>query len=152
PAAAGRGWTGSAAAAAAFRPAPVVSARGHRAREAVRRRCDALNSHEADRPRGRPGMKQLGVVAVALACATLAACAAQDGAAHAAQADASRQVSADAPADRGVPPPLLDTSRLVATEIVDQAGFGRPVAAWRLQVPAGWQTTGGVIWNDGANC
>src|SRR5690606_34501995 len=85
-------------------------------------------------------------------CATLAACAAQDGAAHAAQADASRQVSADAPADRGVPPPLLDTSRLVATEIVDQAGFGRPVAAWRLQAPAGWQTTGGVTWNDGANC
>src|SRR5690606_29098966 len=34
----------------------------------------------------------------------------------------------------------------------DQAGFGRPVAAWRLQAPAGWQTTGGVTWNDGANC
>lgn len=49
-------------------------------------------------------------------------------------------------------PPQLDTHRLVNAEIMDQAGFGRPVTAWRLQIPAGWQATGGVVWNDAANC
>ena len=109
--------------------------------------------------------QQPGIVAAALACAMLAACAAQDGATGNAPAeqegiagdgygvdtDARWQDSPGAPAEGAGPLPL-DTGRLVTTEIVDRAGFGRPVTAWRLQGPAGWQTTGGVIWNDGANC
>src|SRR5690606_14342944 len=49
-------------------------------------------------------------------------------------------------------PPPLETGRLASVQIVDQAGFGRPMPAMHLQVPAGWQATGGVTWNDNANC
>lgn len=73
------------------------------------------------------------------------------GAAHA--GDTAGMLAA-APTRRAGPPqpPPLDTSRLVTAEIMDQAGFGRAVPAWRVQIPAGWQTTGGVVWNDAANC
>ncbi|TWT17556.1 hypothetical protein FQY83_16665 [Luteimonas marina] len=45
-----------------------------------------------------------------------------------------------------------DTRRLVPVEIVDTSGFGTPMVAFRLQVPRGWQTAGGVQWNDKAEC
>lgn len=120
--------------------------------------------------------RPLGVVVAMLACTLLAGCAAQDAVAPAARQEAAAQAGqeqapqsgqegaadlarADArqAAQRGAPlrppaPPPPDASRLVAAEIVDQSGFGRPMAALRLQVPAGWQTTGGIKWNDAANC
>lgn len=49
-------------------------------------------------------------------------------------------------------PAAADTSRLVSAEVVDEQGFGQPTVALRLQVPAGWQTAGGVRWNDAADC
>ena len=57
-------------------------------------------------------------------------------------------VAAAAPA---MPPPL-DTSRMQAAQIVDANGFGQQMVAVDLQVPAGWQTVGGVGWNDATNC
>ena len=58
-------------------------------------------------------------------------------------------VQADATA--AMPPPL-DTSRMQPAQIIDQNGFGQPMVAADVQVPAGWQTVGGVSWNDNTNC
>jgi len=44
------------------------------------------------------------------------------------------------------------SGRLVPAEVVDESGFGQPMVAVRLQVPADWRTAGGVRWNDGADC
>ncbi len=41
---------------------------------------------------------------------------------------------------------------MVDAQVVDEAGFGQPMVASRLQIPAGWQTSGGIRWNDGAEC
>lgn len=49
-------------------------------------------------------------------------------------------------------PPPLDTRQLVPVQIVDQHGFGQPMVASDVQIPAGWQTVGGVGWNDATNC
>lgn len=49
-------------------------------------------------------------------------------------------------------PPPLDTSRMQAAQIMDANGFGQPMVAAEVQVPAGWQTVGGVTWNDNTNC
>ena len=49
-------------------------------------------------------------------------------------------------------PPPLDTSRMQPAQIIDQNGFGQPMVAADVQVPAGWQTVGGVSWNDNTNC
>lgn len=54
-------------------------------------------------------------------------------------------------ADTGMPPPL-DTSRMQSAQIVDGNGFGQPMVAADVQIPAGWQTVGGVTWNDATNC
>lgn len=37
-------------------------------------------------------------------------------------------------------------------EIVDPAGFGRPMRAATAQIPAGWRTQGGVSWNRASHC
>ena len=50
------------------------------------------------------------------------------------------------------PLPQLDTSRLQTVQIVDRNGFAQPMVAAEVEVPAGWQTVGGVSWNDGSNC
>ena len=39
-----------------------------------------------------------------------------------------------------------------SAKIVDSNGFGQPMVAVELQVPAGWQSVGGVSWNDATNC
>ena len=49
-------------------------------------------------------------------------------------------------------PPPLDTSRMQPAQIIDGNGFGQPMVAADVQVPAGWQTVGGVSWNDNTNC
>lgn len=49
-------------------------------------------------------------------------------------------------------PPPPDTSRLQPAQIVDSNGFAQPMVASEVQVPAGWQTVGGVSWNDSTNC
>lgn len=49
-------------------------------------------------------------------------------------------------------PPPLETSRMQSAKIVDSNGFGQPMVAVELQVPAGWQSVGGVSWNDATNC
>ncbi len=59
------------------------------------------------------------------------------------------------PTDQGQPPtqpPPLDTSTMQAAQIVDSYGFGQPMVAAELQIPAGWQPVGGVTWNDATNC
>ena len=58
-------------------------------------------------------------------------------------------VQADAIAEM---PPPLDTSRMQPAQIIDQNGFGQPMVAADVQIPAGWQTVGGVSWNDNTNC
>lgn len=62
-------------------------------------------------------------------------------------------VTATPPAstDAGMPPPL-DTSRMQPAQIIDGQGFGQPMVAADVQIPAGWQTVGGVTWNDATNC
>ena len=64
-------------------------------------------------------------------------------------ANEAAPVQADATA--AMPPPL-DTSRMQPAQIIDQNGFGQPMVAADVQVPAGWQTVGGVSWNDNTNC
>lgn len=49
-------------------------------------------------------------------------------------------------------PPALDTTAMQPVQIIDSNGFGQPMVAADLQIPAGWQTVGGVTWNDGTNC
>ena len=49
-------------------------------------------------------------------------------------------------------PPQLDTSRMQPAQIVDGNGFGQPMVAVELQIPAGWQPVGGISWNDATNC
>lgn len=51
----------------------------------------------------------------------------------------------------GMPPPL-DTRTMQAAQIIDSNGFGQPMVAAELQIPAGWQPVGGVTWNDASNC
>jgi len=51
----------------------------------------------------------------------------------------------------GMPPPL-DTRTMQPAQIIDGNGFGQPMVAAELQVPAGWQAVGGVTWNDATNC
>ena len=58
---------------------------------------------------------------------------------------------AQAQAVAAMPPPL-DTSQMQPVQIMDANGFGQPVVAVQLQIPAGWNTTGGVVWNDATNC
>jgi hypothetical protein len=43
----------------------------------------------------------------------------------------------------GLPAGVL---RVDVTEIIDQAGFGRPMVAARVLVPSGWRAQGGVQW------
>ena len=64
-------------------------------------------------------------------------------------ANEAAPVQADATA--AMPPPL-DTSRMQPAQIIDQNGFGQPMVAADVQIPAGWQTVGGVSWNDNTNC
>lgn len=67
-----------------------------------------------------------------------------DGAHAAAPADAT-----GAPAG-GLPP--LRTDQLQPVQIMDSAGFGQPMVAATVQIPVGWQTVGGVGWNDSTGC
>ena len=64
-------------------------------------------------------------------------------------ANEAAPVQADATA--AMPPPL-DTSRMQPAQIIDQNGFGQPMVAADVQIPAGWQAVGGVSWNDNTNC
>lgn len=59
--------------------------------------------------------------------------------------------TAQAPEAGGMPPPL-DTRTMQAAQIIDGNGFGQPMVAAELQIPAGWQAVGGVTWNDATNC
>ncbi|MDH5835705.1 hypothetical protein [Luteimonas kalidii] len=65
--------------------------------------------------------------------------------------EASMLASAPAGEASAMPPPL-DTSRMQPAQIIDRAGFGQPIIAADLEIPAGWQTVGGVAWNDGTDC
>lgn len=49
-------------------------------------------------------------------------------------------------------PPPLDTQLGQRVSIVDQAGFGQPVVAATVAIPAGWQSGGGITWNTGTSC
>ena len=49
-------------------------------------------------------------------------------------------------------PPALDTQQLQPAQIIDSNGFSQPMVATELQIPAGWQTVGGIHWNDATNC
>ena len=62
----------------------------------------------------------------------------------------AEQALSQAPPAGPMPAPL-DTSQLVPVQIIDPQGFGQPVVVASLQIPAGWQATGGVQWID-ANC
>jgi hypothetical protein len=43
-------------------------------------------------------------------------------------------------------------SRLQPAPITDGTGFGEPLTAATLDIPADWRTRGGVVWNHGTNC
>ncbi len=60
--------------------------------------------------------------------------------------------NAGAPPPQMAPPPMLDTSRMQPAQIIDQGGFGQPMVAANLEIPVGWQTVGGVTWNDNTPC
>ena len=49
-------------------------------------------------------------------------------------------------------PPPLDTRLGQQVSIMDQAGFGQPVVAATVAIPAGWQSGGGITWNTGTSC
>lgn len=48
--------------------------------------------------------------------------------------------------------PALRTDQLQPVQIMDSAGFGQPMVAATVEIPAGWQTVGGVGWNDSSSC
>ncbi|WP_027071265.1 hypothetical protein [Luteimonas sp. J29] len=48
--------------------------------------------------------------------------------------------------------PALRTDQLQQVRIMDSAGFGQPMVAATVEIPAGWQTVGGVGWNDSSSC
>lgn len=73
------------------------------------------------------------------------------GAGEGVQGDAGMLVQASETAQDGLPPPP-DTSRLMPAQIIDQAGFQQPMVVADLQIPVGWQTLGGVTWNDATTC
>lgn len=56
------------------------------------------------------------------------------------------------PANAVPPLPQLDTSRMQPAQVVDRNGFPQPMVAAEVQIPNGWQTTGGVSWNDATPC
>ena len=49
-------------------------------------------------------------------------------------------------------PPPLDTSRMQTAQIIDGNGFGQPMLAAVVQIPAGWEAVGGISWHDATNC
>ena len=49
-------------------------------------------------------------------------------------------------------PPPLDTTTMQAAQIIDQNGFRQPMVSANVQIPAGWQTVGGITWNDDTDC
>ncbi|MBW8368653.1 MAG: hypothetical protein K0M70_12450 [Arenimonas sp.] len=66
-------------------------------------------------------------------------------------------------ADTAVPPPALTTAAaaigdapagggMQRVSVIDPSGFGQPMPALWVQIPAGWQTSGGVVWNAQAPC
>ncbi len=46
----------------------------------------------------------------------------------------------------------LDTRPQEPAQIMDAGGFDQPVVAATLQLPKGWKSYGGVVWNDRTNC
>jgi uncharacterized protein YbdZ (MbtH family) len=48
--------------------------------------------------------------------------------------------------------PPLRTDNLQQVQIVDSKGFQQPMVAATVQIPAGWQTVGGIDWNDSTTC
>lgn len=44
------------------------------------------------------------------------------------------------------------TGGMQPMQIIDQAGFGQPMVAATVSVPAGWRAEGGVGWNRSTNC
>lgn len=83
-------------------------------------------------------------VLAASAASGLGACGA--GAVDAQDGPAPRTASAT----RAVEAPAADAMERV--DIVDPAGFGRPVVAAVAQIPAGWHTQGGIGWNRATDC
>ncbi len=49
-------------------------------------------------------------------------------------------------------PPPLDTRLGQQVQIMDMNSFGKPVVAGTVQIPAGWQSGGGITWNTGTPC
>lgn len=89
---------------------------------------------------------------------TLTACSPSDG-----QEDGSRGVSGQngvyqttAARNPAVQPPVAPMAapaampsgaiRVQKADVIDQSGFGRPMVAATVMIPAGWQTQGGVLW------
>ena len=62
--------------------------------------------------------------------------------------EAEERASAPASQERG----SASSGGSQQVEIVDAAGFGQPMTAATMQVPAGWRTRGGVSWNRASNC
>ena len=42
--------------------------------------------------------------------------------------------------------------RVKPVQVMDNQGFGRPLTAFTLMVPANWQATGGVVWGSDGGC
>lgn len=39
--------------------------------------------------------------------------------------------------------------RLQKAQVIDSQGFGQPMVAYRVFIPAGWQSQGGIVWQQG---
>lgn len=65
---------------------------------------------------------------------------------------ASGAHGASEPDMRVAMPPAPDTRRMQPAQIIDQTGAGQPMVVATLQVPAGWDTVGGVEWNTRTSC
>lgn len=48
--------------------------------------------------------------------------------------------------------PAVATNGMQRVAIIDPSGFEKPMPAHWVQLPAGWQTQGGVIWDQNAPC
>ncbi|WP_299347381.1 hypothetical protein [uncultured Pseudoxanthomonas sp.] len=64
----------------------------------------------------------------------------------------ARMVVSDGGGRQMAMPPPPDTRRLRPAQIIDKTGAGQPMVVADLQVPDGWDTVGGVTWNNQTSC
>lgn len=65
---------------------------------------------------------------------------------------AARPTPSEDGAVAAVEPAAASMPSMQDVQIIDAAGFGRPMVSATTQIPAGWHTQGGVDWDRSSDC